>query len=80
MSSAPGPRVYPRDTRWEPGEAAWSSLRHAWGTLATARTRLEQSPPNASPDQLAEWDAALEAAQHLIDGCGEAIRRSLPPR
>jgi hypothetical protein len=62
----PEQRQYLTATRHEPGQAAYSSCRHAWGTIRTAHARLDVPPPTWTPEQVAEARSMLDAAAELV--------------
>jgi hypothetical protein len=72
MSQQPQGR-HPTSTEWGPGMAALASCRHAWGTIQTAISRLEQNPPPWTDDQVAEAIATLRAAQERVEVVGKAL-------
>lgn len=74
--AVPAPLRTPTETSWGPGDAALASCRHAWGTILTASTRLDDPPPGWGPPEVEEARAMLAAARHLVKAVGEAIRRA----
>lgn len=74
----PQQAAFLRDTVTRPGWGALASCRHAYGTIWTAVSRLEQSPPDVDPAVVAEMIAQLRAAGELVRAVGTAIREADP--